>query len=67
MNFTLRAIIVDKSQLNGVEAAGAAKDLKAFAICELLAKWPGSITEMKLVIDGVDKVGFGSGGATYFR
>lgn len=67
MKFSLRAIVIDKAKLDNASAAATARDLKAFAICELIARWPGSLRDMKLVIDGVDKAGFGSAGATYFR
>ena len=66
LDFTLRAITIHKSKIDGF-AFHNAEELKLFAIAELLKTAPGAIVGAKLVIDGKDRVISGQSSAGILR
>jgi hypothetical protein len=65
--FSVRGIVFDKINMNAAMMTDMPKGLGNYAITQLLLREPGSIVNVKLVIDGKDSKAFGITKATYFR
>lgn len=67
VDFAIRAIVVDKSQLTSPELCGNPGKLKSYALRMLLTKNFSQIRQAKVFVDGQDTRGFGISDEAYLR
>lgn len=59
LKFSLRAIVIDKTQLTEDQLAEPPANLKAWAVAQLLSNTAGAVANAKIIIDGENANAFG--------